>query len=72
MNNSPKSNRQYKASVFSALFGEPDKSLEIFNAFSPVHFPPDTPVTMETLDDVLFMDFTTSMWGIMKKFSQKA
>jgi predicted transposase/invertase (TIGR01784 family) len=42
--------------VFSALFGEPERSLEVFNAFSPVQFPPDTPVTMETLDDVLFMD----------------
>jgi hypothetical protein len=56
MNDVSKPNRQYKASVFSALFGEPEKSLEVFNAFSPVQFPPDTSVTMETLDDVLFMD----------------
>jgi predicted transposase/invertase (TIGR01784 family) len=66
MNNTSKPNRQYKASVFSALFGEPEKSLEIFNAFSPVQFPPDTPVTMETLDDVLFMDRVNDLAFLVK------
>jgi hypothetical protein len=51
-----KVNRNFKASVFSHLFGEPDKELELYNAFSEVQYPPETPVTDLTLSDVLFMD----------------
>jgi hypothetical protein len=61
MNNSSKANRQYKASVFSKLFGEPEKALEAFNAVSGAQFPPGTQVTMETLDDVLFMDMVNDL-----------
>ena len=51
-----KVNRNYQASVFTHLFGEPEKELELYNAFSPVPFPPDTPVRDLTLTDALFMD----------------
>ena len=49
-------NRNYKASVFSHLFGTPQCELELYNAVSPVQYPPDTPVTDLTLTDVLYMD----------------
>jgi hypothetical protein len=51
-----KVNRNFKASVFSHLFGEPEKELELYNAFSDEPCPPGTPVTDLTLSDVLFMD----------------
>ena len=51
-----KINRKFKASVFTHLFGEPKKELELYNAFAPVQFPPDTPVVDLTLADVLYMD----------------
>jgi polyhydroxyalkanoate synthesis regulator phasin len=51
-----KLNRNYKAGVFTHLFGEPQKELELYNAFSPVQYPPDTPVTDLTLADALYMD----------------
>ena len=51
-----KVNRNYKASVFSHLFGEPGNELELYNAFSTVQFPPDTPVVDLTLTGTLYMD----------------
>ena len=51
-----KINRNYKASVFTHLFGEPEKELELYNAFAPAPYPPDTPVKDLTLTDALFMD----------------
>ena len=48
-------NRNYKSSVFTDLFGEPNKELELYNAFSPEQYPPDTPVIDLTLKNVLFM-----------------
>ena len=51
-----KARRNFKASVFSHLFGEPQKELELYNAFSQVHYKPDTLVTDLTLKDVLYMD----------------
>ena len=51
-----KVNRNFKASVFTHLFGEPAKELGLYNAFSPVQHPPDTPVVDLTLTDVLYKD----------------
>jgi hypothetical protein len=51
-----KVNRNYKASLFSHLFGEPDKEYELYNAIAPGRFPPDTPIRDVTLTDVLYMD----------------
>jgi predicted transposase/invertase (TIGR01784 family) len=51
-----KPNRQYKASVFSTLFGEEPAALEVYNALAAHPFPPGTPVKMQTLGDVLFMN----------------
>ena len=51
-----KINRNFKASVFTHLFGEPKNELELYNAFSPVQYPPDTTVIDLTLTDALYMD----------------
>jgi hypothetical protein len=51
-----KLNRNYKAGVFTHLFGNPRNELDLYNAFSPVQYPPDTPVTDLTLADALYMD----------------
>ena len=51
-----KVNRNYKAGVFSHLFGEPSMERGLYNAFSPVQLPPDAPVVDHTLADVLYKD----------------
>ena len=49
-------NKKYKASVFSFLFSDPDILRELYCALEGVSLPPDTPVTINTLQDVLYMD----------------
>src|SRR5215471_10504968 len=50
-------NNKYKASVFSLLFSEPDSLRELYCALDGVSLPPGVPVSINTLEDVLFMDF---------------
>ena len=49
-------NAKYKDSVFSLLFSDPDLLRELYCALEGVTLPIDTPVTINTLNDVLFMD----------------
>jgi len=49
-------NKKYKDSVFTLLFGTPEKMLELYNAVSGNDLPGDTPLTVATLTDALFMD----------------
>jgi hypothetical protein len=49
-------NSQYKDSVFSLLFSDPDVLRELYCALENVTLPPDTPVIINTLQNVLFMD----------------
>jgi len=49
-------NAKYKDSVFSLLFSKPDLLRELYSALEGIDLPPDTPVTINTLQDVLFMD----------------
>ena len=49
-------NIKYKASVFSFLFSDPDILRELYCALENINLPPDVPVTINTLQDVLFMD----------------
>ena len=49
-------NREYKNSVFTLLFGTPEKMLELYNAVSGNNLPIDTPIEIATLTDALFMD----------------
>ncbi|MDR0469035.1 MAG: hypothetical protein LBH09_03575 [Peptococcaceae bacterium] len=49
-------NRNFKAGVFSHLFGDADSERGLYNAFSPVQLSADAEVVDLTLEDVLFMD----------------
>ena len=52
-----KANKNLKDSVFSAYFSEDTARLvELFNALEGTDYPPDTPVEINTLTDVLWMD----------------
>jgi predicted transposase/invertase (TIGR01784 family) len=50
-------NRKFKDSVFTMLFSEPDLLRELYCALDGVSLPPDAPVSINTLEDVLFMEF---------------
>lgn len=49
-------NRNFKASIFSDLFSNPDILRELYCALEGVTLPDNIPVTINTLEDVLFMD----------------
>jgi predicted transposase/invertase (TIGR01784 family) len=49
-------NIKYKDSVFSSLFSDPDILRELYCALKDVSLPPDVPITINTLKNVLFMD----------------
>jgi hypothetical protein len=49
-------NRQYKDSVFSLLFSDPDTLRELYGALEGVSLPDDLPITINTLEGVLFME----------------
>jgi hypothetical protein len=49
-------NKRYKASVFSLLFGNAETLRELYGAITGVNIPPDTPISINTLEDVLFME----------------
>ena len=49
-------NTKYKDSVFSLLFSDPDLLRELYCALEGIDLPKDIPVTINTLQDVLFMD----------------
>jgi hypothetical protein len=49
-------NARYKDSVFSLLFSDPDLLRELYCALDDVSLPQDVPVTINTLENVLFME----------------
>jgi predicted transposase/invertase (TIGR01784 family) len=49
-------NSRYKDSVFSLLFSDPDTLRELYNALKGVRLPADVSITINTLEDVLFME----------------
>ena len=51
-----KTNRQYKSSVFTALFGEKENLLELYNAIENTNYGKDTDIVITTLEDALFME----------------
>jgi hypothetical protein len=51
-----KTNTKFKNSVFTLLFSDPVLLRELYCALENVTLPPDAPVSINTLDDVLFMD----------------
>jgi hypothetical protein len=48
-------NLRYKDSVFSSLFGNPVLLRELYCALAGVDLPPDVPVIINTLQNVLFL-----------------
>src|SRR5215469_9383147 len=49
-------NVKYKDSVFSLLFSDTDILRELYGALEGVTLPPDVPITINTLEDALYMD----------------
>jgi len=49
-------NNKFKNSVFTTLFADPDVLRELYCALEDVTLPPDAAVSINTLEDVLFMD----------------
>jgi predicted transposase YdaD len=47
-------NRNHKNSVFSSLFSDPDVLRELYSAIEGVAVPPETPIDINTLTDVLY------------------
>src|SRR5215470_14761135 len=55
MSTDKKANREYKDSVFTLLFGEKDKLVELYNAIFDTHYGSDTDIEITTLQNILFM-----------------
>ena len=49
-------NRKYKDSVFTLLFSEPARLLELYNALADSDYSEETNIVINTLEDVLFLD----------------
>ena len=47
-------NREYKDSVFSLYLSNPERLIDVYNAVARTNYPPDTPVEINTLTDVLY------------------
>ena len=54
-------NRGYKDSVFSLLFNDPGTLRELYRALEGVALPPDVPITINTLEGVLFMELVNDI-----------
>ena len=50
-----KINREYKSSIFSTLFGEKEKMLELYNAIENTNYGSNTEIEITTLENVLTM-----------------
>ena len=49
-------NRKFKASFFSGLFSEPNTLREVYNALADTNYGEETPVVINTLENVFFND----------------
>jgi len=49
-------NREFKATLFSELFREPERLRELYNAIADTDYGDDTPVEINTLENVFFND----------------
>ena len=54
MKTSLNANTKYKDSLFSFLFSDPDTLRELYSALEDITLPPDIPVTINTLEGILF------------------
>jgi hypothetical protein len=58
-------NREYKSSVFSLLFGEEQAFRKLYEAIAGVKLPPDTPVVMNTLEVALFRERLNDLSAVL-------
>jgi hypothetical protein len=49
-------NKKFKDSMFTALFGDPDTLRELYCALEGVTLPPDTPVVLNSIEEALYME----------------
>jgi hypothetical protein len=49
-------NQKYKSSVFASYFSDAEKLTEAYNTIKGKNYPKDTEVTINTLEDALFME----------------
>jgi predicted transposase/invertase (TIGR01784 family) len=56
-----KTDRKFKNNVFTMLFHDPDLLRELYCALEGISLPPDTPVSINTLENVLFLDFNNDI-----------
>ena len=49
-------NREFKNTVFTTLFNDPEQLLSLYNSLTGSDLPKSTPVEIATLDEVLFTD----------------
>ena len=49
-------NREFKSSLFSELFSDPVRLRELYNAIANTNYGEDTPVELNTLEDILIKD----------------
>jgi len=49
-------NRKYKDTLFSELFSKPENLRELYNALADTNYGEETPIEINTLDDVFFKD----------------
>ncbi len=54
-------NNKFKNSLFTTLFSDPSILRELYCALGGVSLPPDTPVLINTLENVLYMDFNNDI-----------
>ena len=51
-----RTNREYKATLFSELFSDPDNLRELYNALADTNYGAETPIEINTLENVFFND----------------
>ena len=58
-------NREYKDSVFSLYLSDPKRLIDVYNAVAKTNYPPDTPVEINTLTDVLYKNHINDLSFIL-------
>ena len=54
-------NRNFKNGVFTTLFNDPDLLRKLYCALKGVSLSPDIPIFVNTLENVLFLDFNNDI-----------
>ena len=54
-------NREFKATLFSELFNDPQKLRELYNALANTNYDENTEIKITTLDDIFYKDMKTDV-----------